>query len=651
MDELVGQQIGEFTVLERIGRGGMATVYRAHQQSMNRDVALKVLHMEEVPDESFRRRFAQEAEMIATLEHIHILPVFSYGIKGNIAYLAMRLLRGGSLGDLMRHDPLPIERTVDLFSQIAQGLAYAHSKGIVHRDLKPANILLDEVGHAYLTDFGLAKLIDGESGMTRSGNIVGTPSYMSPEQLRGEHLDHRSDIYSAGVILYQMLTGKRPFDGDSSDVVAIIYKHLEKIPPRPTEHNPDIPLEVENIVMKALAKNPDDRFDTIGEMAGKLQLVTGIRSTSSYPLPAADFTSSTRIRQQKRRRRQIFTAIGIASAVITLIVIALILPNLNTTDSFQPPTILDNQKGTLAESQPSDAEVATAQRHLGANGFVALLPCNLSSEYHATVTREMTDFARRYSIPTRIYNAENDAYRQTTLIETARAEGAMGFIICPLDSSLSAALEGLDEANYPLVLPATGDDDISYGGVIINTDNRLLGLLPGRSAGQYIRDHLKGKARVVILDYPDLNELVQRADGLEQGILEFAPEAEIIGRYRGGTREFGRDSISRLLESGTTFEVIASINDAGAYGAIDAMVDAGIDPEAVAIFSVDAEQLAQEHIRNGYFIHGSVKVARTENAQAAVGMLIRQLAGSTIPEIISLDPGEVVTKETLEQRS
>lgn len=287
VDELVGKQLGEFQVVERIGRGGMATVYRALQPGMNRDVALKVLQLDDaLEDESFRKRFAQEAEVIASLEHIHILPVYTYGIVDNVAYLAMRLLRGGSLADLMKRGTLPLERTVDLFTQIAQGLAYAHSKGVVHRDLKPTNILLDEMGHPYLTDFGLAKLMTGDANMTKTGNIVGTPSYMSPEQLRGEPLDQRSDVYSLGIILYQMLTGRKPFEGDSSDIVSMIYKHLEKAPTPPSAHNPSILPEVEAIVLRALAKDPDDRYGSVGDMAADLQAATGIRSSSQFASPS-----------------------------------------------------------------------------------------------------------------------------------------------------------------------------------------------------------------------------------------------------------------------------------------------------------------------------------------------------------------------------
>ncbi|MBC8099034.1 MAG: protein kinase, partial [Armatimonadetes bacterium] len=612
-DELVGKQIGEFTVIDRLGRGGMATVYRAHQPSMHRDVALKVLTLDDaLEDESFRQRFAQEAELIAGLEHIHILPVYSYGIQDNIAYLAMRLLRGGSLADLMKTQPLPLERSVDLFSQIAQGLAYAHSKGIVHRDLKPGNIMLDEVGHAYLTDFGLAKLVNAEADMTKTGNVVGTPAYMSPEQLRGEPLDHRSDIYSLGVILYQMTTGKRPFEGDSSDIVSIIYKHLEKMPPRPTSINPALPLEVEAIVMRTLAKQPNDRFANVGEVANALQTSTGIRSTASFPLPLRDVTTTRFTTPSNTTHRRRLMGIVIAALLLLLVVGAgLVLIAMRQADKIPLPTILVDQKGTLMRTVPTDAEIAAAVRVMGADGFIAILPCNQSSEYHATLTREMVEFAREFNLKTRVYNPDSDQYTQVTLLETARADNAHGFILCPLDTSLLVEpLTALDLANMPLVLPANTDQDPSYGGIIISTDNYLLGKLPGQFAGKLIRDELGGTARVVILDYPDLNYLVERADGLEAGLLEFAPNATIIGRYPGAIIANAKESISQLIADGVDFNVIASINDAGSYGAIEALEAAGIDPNSVIIVSVDAETRAQEYIRDGYYLRGSVAVAR-----------------------------------------
>jgi ribose transport system substrate-binding protein len=311
---------------------------------------------------------------------------------------------------------------------------------------------------------------------------------------------------------------------------------------------------------------------------------------------------------------------------------------------------VSGEKGTMKASEPTAEELEIAHQRLGDSGFLAILSCNLTSEYHATVTREISDFAHENGIDTRVYDSNNDSYLQTTKLETARLEGAQAFVICPLDSkTLDSAMKSLDEANYPLVLPATGDTDLGYGGVIINTDNYLLGVIPGRYGGQYIRDNLNGQADVIILDYPDLEHIVQRANGLEDGIKEYAPNVNIVGRYKGGTRDFARESVSKLIAEGTKFNVIASINDAGSYGAIEAMEAANIDPSSVAIFSVDAEQQAQDYINRGYFMQASVPTARTDYAKAAVGLIVRQLAGATLPQIIVLAPGEIVTKKSLEQ--
>jgi serine/threonine protein kinase len=171
LDDLIGRQLGDFVIEERIGQGAMAHVYRAFQPSINRHVAVKVIRLNEGQGqhEEFRQRFAYEAEIIARLEHIHILPIYAYGITDEMAYLAMRWLRGGTLADLMRHEKLPLDRIAEIFKQIAQGLSYAHSKGIIHRDLKPSNIMLDDAGNAYLSDFGLAKLAEGSLEITKPG--------------------------------------------------------------------------------------------------------------------------------------------------------------------------------------------------------------------------------------------------------------------------------------------------------------------------------------------------------------------------------------------------------------------------------------------------------------------------------------------------
>ncbi|MDX1994996.1 MAG: protein kinase [bacterium] len=662
LENLVGQPIDDFIVQERIGKGGMATVFRAHQPSVNRDIALKVIELDDTrhDEDDFPRRFQHEAALIARLEHPHIVPMYDYGIEDNLAFLAMRLLKGGSLSDLLADGPLALERTVELFGQIARGLAFAHSKGVIHRDLKPSNILMDEEGNAMLTDFGLAKLITGGSDITKTGNIVGTPSYMSPEQLRGETLDHRSDIYSLGVILYQMLTGRPPFEGSSSDVISIIYKHLEKTPELPSKVNPHITPAIDHVVMKALAKKPDSRYDSAGEMYTALRHAVGMRpSTGSFPVPTVPRVTqevgratSLLERSVLRTRRRRMTAVGAALLLILVVagvVAALIFAtSRDETVLLTPPTVLPNRRVNASQIVPSPLEIDRAQLRLGTDGFVALIACNRTSQYHAGIVREMVDLATGYGIRIEIYDPDNNAGRQIPLIEQARADGADGMIICPLDLALlDSTLQDLDEIDMPLVF-YSGDED-HYGGVVMRGDSYTLGYIPGIYGGRLIRNELDGQANVVILDYPDLPDIVRRADGLEAGVLELAPEANIIGRYRGGTEEDGYNSIRRLIEDGVAFNFIASINDDGSYGAIRAMEEAGFEPDSVMIVSVDAEAQAVQYIQEGYFMRGSVSVARTQTAQGMVYSMVKLLAGSTVPEdVLTLTgEGDMVTRESL----
>lgn len=674
-NNLVGREIRDFVIKERIGLGGMAEVYRAYQPSVNRDIAVKIIYIHDaIGDDAFPKRFAQEAEVIASLEHIHILPIYGYGIDDDIAYLMMRLLRGGSLSDLLKNGFIPLERTVELFGQFAQGLAYAHSKGVIHRDLKPSNIMLDDANNAYLTDFGLAKLVSGgENNLTKSGNVVGTPAYMSPEQLRGEPLDHRSDIYSLGVVLYHMLTGRQPFEASTTDLISVIYKHLEKPPEPPSQINPLIPPEVEAVVLKALAKKPDDRFGSAGLMAQELKIALGLSSSSNYPevsprlrtrtsSPAAPTAPSA-------PKRQLALLIGAVGVIVALAFIALLVINSGSGTAslvetqqaqtaaaaqFTPTplpkaTVLPGQSAEAGSFVPSPDEILTAKQVLGAGGFIAFITCNQSSEYHSAQAREIRDFAAAYGVEARIYDSDTDSYKQLTLIEKARTDGAKGFIICPLDVKLlDTPLKSMQQAGLPVVIFDAGEE--KYGAVLLQGSNYQLGLKPGRYAGQIIQNELGGKADVIILDYPDLPIIVERANGLEVGVRAMAPGVNIVGRYLGATRDFGKESVSKLLRDGVQFNVILSINDAGSFGAIDALVEAGIPPDEVIIVSVDAEALALRYIREGYYMRGSVEVGRTQLSKAAADSIIKLLAGATLPETLLVEPGDVVTKTILERR-
>lgn len=658
-DNLIGTTVDEdFIIQERIGQGGMAIVFRARQLSMNRDVALKMIDIqaEFAGVNQFPQRFANEAAFIAGLEHPHILPVYAYGIYGNYAYLAMRLLRGGTLKDLMQPDkPLPLPQAVNLFDQVAKGLAHAHSKGIIHRDLKPANILLDEQHYAYLSDFGLAKLADSDQQLTQSENILGTLTYMSPEHLRGERLDHRADIYSMGVVLYHMVAGRVPFRSEEGeDSVALIYKHLEQPPPPPTKFNPDIPDDLEDVILKALNKEPEDRYSSVGEMAHAVLTSIGYSPTShstggyapvAAALQQAAASTGGRSRRRMMRQRRQRIAVGVVIAIISVILAAAAYMIISQPAPIPDFVLLENRAADAEAMTPSQEQILLAQRKLGATGFVAVMACNLSSEYHATFNREIVEFGRNYRLDFRVYDANSDAYQQRLELEKALVDGAAGIVLCPLDYTLlDETLREIEARRTPLV--STESPENSYGGVTTGILNFDMGLVAGRFAGDLIRNELDGTARVIILDYPDLPTIVERADGLEAGIKERAPNAEIIGRYRGATREFAYDSVSRLLNEGVTFDVIASINDAGSYGAIDALQEAGIAPDEVLISSIDAEQLAQEYIKKGFFIRGSLQVARRATAQVLVDVMVQMLAGASVPEKINIPPGVMFTGET-----
>ncbi|RMF05665.1 MAG: serine/threonine protein kinase, partial [Chloroflexi bacterium] len=271
-DSLIGQKIGQYTILSKIGEGGMAKVYRAYQPSISRYVAIKVLPENVAGDRSFIKRFKAEARAIAALEHPHILPLYDFGTENGITYMVMRLVDGGTLADLLDETPVPPRRqTVQIIADVAGALDYAHRENIVHRDVKPSNILIDQHGQVLLMDFGLARAMNdtAQSRITRTGTVVGTATYMSPEQAADEKLDGRSDVYSLGVVLFEMLTGQTPFTAET--MVAIALKHINEPTPSLREINPDIPQIFEDIVFKAMQKWPADRYQTAGELARDLQ--------------------------------------------------------------------------------------------------------------------------------------------------------------------------------------------------------------------------------------------------------------------------------------------------------------------------------------------------------------------------------------------
>jgi serine/threonine-protein kinase len=251
-----GQQIGSYRVVEKIGEGGMGAVYRAEDTAIQRSVVLKVLSTAMAGDAEMMQRFRREVEMIAGLEHPHILPVYEYGQVQGDPFIAMRFMRGGSLFDLL-HAASSRAELLRIFDQVAEALDFAHDRGVIHRDLKPGNVLLDEGGNAYLADFGLAKTMEGSRDLTATGGILGTPAYMSPEQARGEKLDRRSDVYAFAVMAFEALSGRYPFE--ASTPMEFIYKHLSEPPRSILTLASDLPEAVDDLFREALAKEPGRR--------------------------------------------------------------------------------------------------------------------------------------------------------------------------------------------------------------------------------------------------------------------------------------------------------------------------------------------------------------------------------------------------------
>ena len=284
---LLGQSLGTSTIQRLIGRGGMGAVYVAQQTRPRREVAVKVLLPALFADQpgriGFLARFRREADAIATLDHINIIPIYEYGEQEQVAYLVMPYVTGGSLHQVLeKRGVLPLSEVLPMLEQAAAALDYAHAKGIIHRDLKPGNILFHSDGRVLLADFGLAKVLreegsqHGTSALTSAGTVIGTPEYLSPEQAAGQALDQRTDVYSLGIVLFHMLTGRVPFSGATPVATAMLHALSE--PPSLSQLNPTLSPVIEAVVMKALAKQPEQRYESAGQLAQALSAAAGIAS-------------------------------------------------------------------------------------------------------------------------------------------------------------------------------------------------------------------------------------------------------------------------------------------------------------------------------------------------------------------------------------
>jgi serine/threonine protein kinase len=283
-DPRIGTVIGGYRIEAGIGRGGMGVVYRAEQLGLGRQVAVKLIAPEFAEDPDFRQRFERESRLAASIEHPNVIPVHEAGEVDGVLYIAMRYVEGTDLRALLQgQGRLEPPRAAYIVSQVAAALDAAHAYGLVHRDVKPANVLIASVGgreHAYLTDFGLTKHTTSLGGLTKTGAVVGTIDYVAPEQIQGDALDARTDVYALGCVLHQALTGQVPYVRDSD--VAKMYAHLSEPPPTATSLVPGLPGELDGVIARAMAKDPDARYPSAGDL-GRAALAATERRAPAEP--------------------------------------------------------------------------------------------------------------------------------------------------------------------------------------------------------------------------------------------------------------------------------------------------------------------------------------------------------------------------------
>jgi eukaryotic-like serine/threonine-protein kinase len=349
---MVGEVLSDrYELEELVGTGGMSSVFRAHDRLLDRKVALKVLHEQYTADDEYVERFRREARSVAALSHPNIVTVIDRGEHEGRQFIVFEYVDGENLKRLIeRRGPAPVATALELAIQIARGLSFAHQQGLVHRDVKPQNVLLNGDGQAKVTDFGIARSMDVQHGMTQTGTVLGTSDYIAPEQAQGQRVDEHTDVYSLGVVLYELLTQEVPFPGEN--FVAVAMRHINEPPPPVRDKRPDVSPRLEAAIQCAMAKRPEDRFDSMTEFCRELEanLHEAEGTVVAAPLPKA------RTHSQRRRGANPWPIV-VALAVLIAIggVIAYLVTQSGSSDNTPPTTSAAGGGAAVVHLKGADA--------------------------------------------------------------------------------------------------------------------------------------------------------------------------------------------------------------------------------------------------------------------------------------------------------
>ena len=394
------EKIGRYEIKSELGRGGMATVYRGYDPRFEREVAVKVLPPELLhADPQFRLRFAREAKIIASLEHSSIVPVYDVGADEDLPYFVMRYMTGGSLSERIKAGILSVEEATRIIEKVGPGLDEAHAKGIVHRDIKPSNILFDNKGIPYISDFGIAKLSQAQAGSVTGSGIIGTPAYMAPEQAQGDSIDGRADIYALGIILFEMVTGRQPYEADTPMAVAI--KHITDPIPLILNANPKLPPGMDMIIQRAMAKDRDDRFSSSKEMLDALHAV--MRGDTTKLQPVAPKTIKGTLIQKPVAEKKGFNVLAVVIPIVALAAIAggfFLFNGINRPSATEAPPANTSTSAPSTETPEPIAEATEA----------AILPAETTTEAPPTATETVAPLPAFGGADRMAFVANNDIW-------------------------------------------------------------------------------------------------------------------------------------------------------------------------------------------------------------------------------------------------